>query len=196
MASKRTLVGIIGRKGSGKDTVAAPFFQAGFQNVKFAGGLKTMLRALLAYQGVDEDTIERMLEGDLKGVETPYLGGRTPRYAMETLGTEWGRKLIRDDFWVNMTIAKALTAPSIITDCRFPNEAEALENAGAILFGIVADWIRAQPGEHESERHIDDLIIDLPDERVLRNTYAVNGAEAAIVRSLQSKLSNAIGVYI
>jgi hypothetical protein len=44
-------------------------------------------------QGVPSDTIERMVDGDLKEVATPHLGGATPRRAMQTLGRGWGRAL-------------------------------------------------------------------------------------------------------
>ena len=47
-----------------------------------------MLRKLLACQGADAEMIRRMIDGDLKEAPTPLLEGRTPRHAMQTLGTD------------------------------------------------------------------------------------------------------------
>lgn len=179
MTSTPTLVGLIGRKGSGKDTAAEVLLAEGYQNVKFAGALKNMIRCLLAYQGVDSDTIERMVEGDLKETPTPHLAGRTPRYAMQTLGTEWGRDLIGEDFWTLVTMARVGDRKTVITDVRFPNEVQSVENAGGVPFGISADWIKPVEGEHESERLIDDLIAALPEGQKIVNRKAANDAVLA-----------------
>lgn len=179
MTSTPTLVGLIGRKGSGKDTAAAALLSEGYQNVKFAGALKDMIRCLLAYQGVDSDTIERMVEGDLKEAPTPHLAGRTPRYAMQTLGTEWGRDLIGEDFWTAVTMARVGDRKTVITDVRFPNEVQSVEAAGGFPFGISADWIKPVAGEHESERLIDDLIAALPEGQKIVNRKAASDAVLA-----------------
>ncbi len=185
MSSKRTLIGLIGRKGSGKDTAAATLLQSGYANVKFAGPLKAMLRALLAYQGVDEATIERMIEGDLKERGTPYLAGHSPRYAMQTLGTEWGRNIIADDYWVSIAIQLASERPSVITDTRFPNEKDAIEAAGGSTIGIIADWIKPTPGEHPSEALIDAIIDKLPASRKLTNRRATGAALSEAIENFR-----------
>lgn len=194
MASVPKLVGLIGRKGSGKDTAALVLLEMGHQNVKFAGALKDMVRTVLAYQGLNAATIERMVEGDLKEVASGYLAGQTPRFAMQTLGTEWGRDLIASDFWVGTTIRKAGGRPTVITDVRFPNEMEAVEKAGGVCFGITADWITATEGEHESEALIDDLIAALPVSQKIINRRGVVGEEAYAIQEFQkrflSKLSD------
>jgi hypothetical protein len=163
------LLGLVGRKGSGKDTAAELLLAQGYQNVKFAGALKEMIRTLLAYQGVDESTIERMVEGDLKEVATDYLGGHTPRFAMQTLGTEWGRDLIGKNFWVGTAMRRAEGRPSVVTDVRFPNEVAAVENAGGTNVGVEADWIKPIAGEHESEALIDGIVAGLPADKKLVN---------------------------
>ncbi len=82
---------------------------------------------------------------------------------MQTLGTEWGRNLIGDNFWVELAMSKALSSQrAVITDVRFPNEVEAVQNHGGVVVGISADWIVPVEGEHESERLIDGLIAALP----------------------------------
>jgi hypothetical protein len=159
------LIGLIGKKGSGKDTAAEALETLGFQNVKFAGALKAMLRTLLAYQGVDEATIGRMIDGDLKEVPTEYLAGKTPRFAMQTLGTEWGRTLIGPDFWLDAAMKKAATGDTVITDCRFPNEVEAVNANGGTVIRIVAEgrtvFDESAVGvDHASETLMDELPAD------------------------------------
>jgi hypothetical protein len=187
MASQPRLIGLIGRKGSGKDTAALTLLNQGYQNVKFAGALKDMIRTVLAYQGLDAGSIERMVEGDLKEVATDYLAGQTPRFAMQTLGTEWGRDLIAPDFWVGTTIRKAGDLKTVITDVRFPNEMDAVTNAGGFCFGITADWISATEGEHESEALIDDLIAALPATQKIINRRAAAGEEAYAIQEFQMR---------
>lgn len=194
MTSTPKLIGLLGRKGSGKDTAALTLLAQGYQNVKFAGALKDMLRCLLAYQGVDAETVERMVEGGLKEVPTPYLAGQEPRWAMQTLGTEWGRKLIATDLWVGTAIRRAGDHKTVITDVRFPNEMDAVVQAGGVCFGISADWIKPTTGEHESEALIDDLIAALPATQKIINRRAAPGEEAYAIQEFQTrfltKLSN------
>ncbi|USM11560.1 dNMP kinase [Citromicrobium phage vB_CbaS-RXM] len=159
--SASTLIGLTGGKGSGKDTMASVLLQRDFANLKFAGALKAMLAELLRYQGADEDTIARMIEGDLKEVPTDLLAGQTPRWAMQTLGTEWGRELIGENLWVDATMNKAATLPQVvITDVRFLNELEAVRTAGGRVIRIEDTSEGRTSDTHESEAHIAELPVD------------------------------------
>lgn len=113
---------------AGKSTLAeALIYERGFTRVKMADALKTMLRALLAYQGLKDEAIDLRIEGALKAEPSPWLYGQTPRFAMQTLGTQWGRDCMGEDFWVEVASSKiyALLAagrPIVIDDIRFENE--------------------------------------------------------------------------
>lgn len=158
--SSSSLIAVIGKKGAGKDTLSEVLFERGYENVKFAGGLKAMLATLLAYQGADEATINRMIEGDLKEVPTPLLQGKTPRHAMQTLGNEWGRELIGEDLWVDAMVKRLDTCPkAVVTDCRYPNELALLRERGASAVRVRASDEKSEDG-HESEAHIDNLEVD------------------------------------
>lgn len=151
--------------GSGKSTAAEGLEIRGWRLVKFAAPLKAMLAALLREGGEDAPTIQRMLEGDLKEVPAGALGGKTPRHAMQTLGTEWGRAHIGQNFWTHLALYRADTLrasgfPVVIDDCRFPNEAEAVRQAG----GLVVEVRRASAarvGTHASEGSLDGFAFDL-----------------------------------
>lgn len=93
------VVGLCGVAGSGKSVAADELERMGYKRVRFSAPLKDMLRAFYRSCGLRKREIERRIEGDLKETPDPLLGGKTPRYAMQTLGKEWGRDLISDELW-------------------------------------------------------------------------------------------------
>jgi hypothetical protein len=167
----KKLVGIAGRKGHGKDTAAAVLLVNDYENVKFAGALKEMVRAFLRYVGVEEDTIERMVEGDLKEVPNEHFGGKTPRFVMQTLGTEWGRDTIFDRLWINAFASRAKQFDAVVcTDMRFPNEVEEVKALGGVTIRIERPSAqRTGADDHPSEAMIDTLPVDY----VLTNDGAI-----------------------
>lgn len=156
------LIGLVGHAGVGKDTAAAGLAGLGYRNEKWAGGLKAMLGALLAYQGASKDLIDRMIEGDLKEEPSEALCGRSPRHAMTTLGTEWGRDLMRSDFWIQVALRRAGVGDGLVvfSDTRFPNEVSAIRQLGGAIIKI------ERPGHpvdlsHPSEQFIASIEPDL-----------------------------------
>lgn len=134
----RTVIAFTGLIGAGKSEAARYLIERhGFKRGKFAAALKEMMRTYLRYRGVPPDMIERMIEGDLKEVPSPYLNGRTPRHAMQSLGTEWGRDCIHTDLWVDTEMDAQRAAPALVfDDARFLNEAAAVRAAGGALVRI------------------------------------------------------------
>lgn len=153
------LVAFAGRKGVGKDTAARLLVDRGYENIKFADGLKTMLRALLAFRGCPVEEIERMIEGDLKEAPSDYLNGRSPRYAMQTLGTDWGRLMMHRNFWVDVTRDRLKgVEKAVVTDARFQNEIDMIHEEGGETVLIEGPATgSAAADEHASERLISTL---------------------------------------
>lgn len=150
------IIGLTGKKGSGKDSAAAVFEANEFHPLKMAGALKSMLAMLLMYQGVTDELVDRMIEGDLKEVPTFLLGGKSPRYAMQTLGTEWGRQLMGDGFWTDIFINTASTYENVIcADIRFPNELDLCD----YTYRVVRPSLVSNDN-HVSEAMIDHLKVD------------------------------------
>lgn len=152
--------------GAGKSTVADELIRAGFIRLKFASGLKRMIQSVLEEQNVPASEISRMLEGDLKETPTTYLSGRTPRYAMQTLGTEWGRDLIHQDIWLNILQQKIdnnKTQPIVIDDLRFPNEYRFLKSqkSQVLLVKILSVQNTDVIHTHVSEGSLSDVPFDL-----------------------------------
>lgn len=149
---KHKLIGMVGLRRSGKDTAAAALIKHGYAGVKFAGALKAMLHAYLHYIGISPEDSERMIEGELKETPTVAFKNRTPRYAMQTLGTEWGRDLIHKNLWVNSTLRRAaMFDKAVITDARFQNEVQAIHDAGGVIIRVTRPGVSADSHISEQE---------------------------------------------
>ena len=173
---KRQVIGFTGLKGSGKDTAAAGL--GDYANVKMAGALKEMIRAFMRYIRIGEGEIERCIEGDLKEVPRPYWGGRTTRYVMQHLGTDFGRNMVWDGIWVNAFKLCASGYDRVAcTDVRFPNEVTAIHELGGKVIGII------RPGQdnrdaHASEAEIANLDVDM----IVLNDGTVRQLQDAVKR--------------
>lgn len=146
------IIGLTGLAGSGKSLVAAHLAERhGFRVLKFAGPLKAMMRALLAEAGIDRDIAESMIEGHRKEQPSEALSGHTPRHAMQTLGTEWGRTCIDHGFWVDVwkSAATAWGGRIVADDCRFLNEVGAVHDLGGAVVGVYRAGLST--GSHVSE---------------------------------------------
>lgn len=140
------IIGLSGKAGAGKSTVAKYLEkQHNFQRIRFADTIKNMLRVA----GLSDAHIE----GDLKEKPCELLCGKTPRQAMQSLGSEWGRHMIGEDFWVRLWAARAAQYPLVVVeDVRFDNEAATIRNLGGIIIQIECPWSgSASGGGHASE---------------------------------------------
>ncbi|MDO8839659.1 MAG: deoxynucleotide monophosphate kinase [Parvibaculum sp.] len=136
------LIAIHAPAGSGKSEVANHLITThGFTRVKFAGALKDMIRILMIARGCPIDLLPQYLEGTLKDVPTDYLDGSSPRRAMQTLGTEWGRAIMGYDFWLNSAVGEATRLLGqgrrvVIDDMRFMNEYHAVRTIGGQVWTV------------------------------------------------------------
>ncbi len=148
------IIGLLGRAQSGKSSVARHLVQARqFKLVPFAGPLKSMLMEL----GLTEEQVY----GATKEIPDPLLCGQTPRHAMRTLGTEWGRQLIGQDIWVNAWEHKARKYPHVVCDdVRFPNEVTRIKELGGLIIRIRRPAAETEDATHESEAHTLTLPVD------------------------------------
>lgn len=154
---KPRLIGLVGYAGSGKTLAAHSLREHGYNRTRFAETLKSMLVAL--------GLTKADLDGELKEVPCVLLGGKTPRHAMITLGTEWGRNLIDGDLWVRTTMRRVHSmlkyeSGVVIDDVRFPNEAQAIRDAGGTIWRI--DRVGVGAGSsHISETGQEDIEPDV-----------------------------------
>ena len=132
------IIGLVGFIGSGKGTAGDILQNLGFEKESFAKGVKDAAAAMF---GWDRSLLEGDTEESRKFREEPDLFwsnrfGRdfTPREALQKMGTEVGRDIFHNDFWVLQLENRIKThnKPIVITDVRFPNE---------------IDWIHKQGGD-------------------------------------------------
>lgn len=148
--------------GSGKTTISRHLVDRhGFLPLSFAGPLKAMCFSLLTSSGMSEGQAHSILsDRELKEAPLKVLNGRSPRFAMQMLGTEWGRGLFGEDLWVNIGITKAKSLMErghsvVFDDLRFPNEAEAIEAAGGVVLRVTREDCEIVGEKHASEGSLD-----------------------------------------
>lgn len=165
------LIALTGKAGAGKSSAAAFLVEKhGFHRMRFAAILKQMLMVMgLTVEDVD---------GWRKNTPNELLLGKTPREAMQTLGTEWGRDRIHPDIWVHLWQRQALQRMAqgysiVVDDMRFPNEYDYFKQIGGKVLKVEAPTETLMDNKvaalHVSELH------ELPYDRVIWN--AKNGFE-------------------
>lgn len=155
---KTSMIGLIGRKGSGKDTVADYLVSRhGYKKHAFAAPLKRVCRELFL---LDE---EQMHQVDQKE-KVDARWNMSPRQMMQMVGTDMVRKHLGIDFWLHhmtTTIAKEDEPTKIvISDVRFANEADWIRRHGGRLIRVIG--IREDKDEdvHASEQEQDQIVAD------------------------------------
>lgn len=167
------IIGLTGPAGSGKDTVADYLVcEHGFTKLAFASGLKDMLEVI----GIYEPSRDKK-ELTLPGLNFSY------RHAAQTLGTEWGRKLLQDDLWVSILQRRIYSLQwsgvkrFVISDVRFENEATMLRSVpNSVIVHVVgrAATLDGAAKAHASERGVEPRGPDysLDNTRGLQELYA------------------------
>lgn len=152
------ILALTGYIGSGKSSVAKFLLPRGdWVRIGFADGLKDMLRAI--------GLTEAELYGDKKNEPSPILCGRTPRFAMQTLGHEWGRHIIDEDLWVNITKSRInyITGQNlhvVVDDLRYETEGLMLKSLGAHIWRVSRATVLGDL-RHASERSVSKIPADM-----------------------------------
>jgi hypothetical protein len=162
-----TVIGIHGPINSGKDTIAN-YIQALYPNkyrrYAFAKPLKEAVKTMFGFTDVQVE------DRTLKEQVDPYWGF-SPRFALQKLGTEYGRNMLDKDVWIKRAQYEheqnlKLGLRTIITDVRFENEAAWIRSLphATIIYIQAPDIVRDEKYNHESEngisRSFSDVIIN------------------------------------
>lgn len=100
------------------------------------------------------------------------------RDVMQLIGTDFFRA-VKPNVWPNATLSKILQDQSeiaLITDCRFPNEVDAVKSNG----GKVVRLTRRLPIEENVEEHISETILDQANYDWQQFDYVVDNASINI----------------
>jgi len=158
-----TVVGISGWARSGKDTAADYLVEKhGYQKFSFAKPMKEAMYKLDPRITVNEVQNTSLRVGvDVYGWEG--LKERSPhvRGLLQRFGTEVGREMFGDDFWVDYALDSIPDgAKAVIADVRYPNEADAIKKLGGIVIRVVRDGVEPA-NEHPSESALNDYVFDV-----------------------------------
>ena len=151
------LIGITGKAGCGKDTVANMLRQRGYETYAFAKPLKAALAAI----GFPEP--ESRLDKEAKYPEKDY----SYRRLMQVFGTDFVRKVLGEQFWVELAEKNVdLAVPTVITDVRFENEADFIRKNGGVVWHVIREsTLTGVAAQHPSEKGVvfiplQDIAID------------------------------------
>lgn len=161
------LVGLTGYMGVGKNTVADLMGSYGYKQYGFADPLKQLAKRV-GWDGT-------------KKPWTEYPAGTVNgRLMLQELGVG-AREIIGPDVWIDALFRRLeAEAPShaVITDVRFPNEADAIRERGGFV-------VRVERGGYHGDGHISETQVDaIPVDTVIRN-YGWKALYAGVAEMLR-----------
>lgn len=160
------IIGITGQKGAGKDTIADYLVsEYGFIKVGFADALKGAVAQLFI---LTDEQVERFKENDAITIwanskDFPLVSLTTPltmRIILQRMGTEVGRELFGENFWVHLLAAKIDKVQNyVIKDVRFENEADMVENFAGHMWRVLRPGYEGD--DHASEQEQRNLRVEM-----------------------------------
>lgn len=169
----RRIIGIVGKKGSGKDTVGEYLIEKyGYVRFAFGDKVKEVAKALFNFS-------DEQLHGSLKDIIDERYGIK-PRETFQRLGTEFGQydihklfpelkmKIAPRSFWTLAFKEFCQQNPDkniVITDVRFNHEFKIIEEMGGEFIQIKRNGLSLDG--HISENELGHVQF----ERVLDNNY-------------------------
>ncbi|MFF4531452.1 hypothetical protein ACFY1P_19550 [Streptomyces sp. NPDC001407] len=163
-------IALIGRARSGKDTIAARLISRySYTRIAFADPLKEMVLSLdpiVAYEPSGYGPLPTRLSAVVQRFGWERAKDQFPevRRTLQRSG-----QAVRDQepgHWLSLALDKVAVAdtwnlPVVVTDCRYPNEAEALRARGFRLVRVLRPGAAGAAPAHESETALDDYPTDV-----------------------------------
>ena len=170
------IIGLSGYARSGKDEAAKVLVEEfGFTRVAFADKLRDFLYALnpmveqqhILTHSLDYDSKVIRVRDVVDAVgwegykQTAF--GTEIRGLLQRLGTEAGRETMWDSIWIDAAFAGLPDdAKVVVTDCRFPNEAEAILSRGGKVWRVKRAGVgpaNSHPSETSLDTHPFDVVL-------------------------------------
>ena len=156
------IIGLSGYARSGKDTIADYLVENhGFVKLSFA----TPMRESLYRLNPDIRDMTGLVYGfqqavNLFGWEDMKTYFPAYRGLMQRMGTEVGREMFGDDFWVEQGLKQVTPGANVVfSDVRYRNEALAIQKSSGELWRIERPGVKAA-NDHTSENDLDDYKFD------------------------------------
>lgn len=162
-------IGISGKMGAGKDTVAGLIEQCTYMRTdiqRFAGSLKKIVAEMTGTEEAENYSTE--------GKKTVPPGFTQSLAKLQQIVGTLMRKEINDDVWILSLMNRCHGAHTIyvVPDVRFPNEVKALQEAGGVVIKLVRGG-DAPREDGRDTRHISETALDDFDgwDYVIDNTH-------------------------
>jgi hypothetical protein len=171
------IIGISGYTRAGKDTTGAAFVSRGWTRIAFADQIRHALEGLNPLVDGSRRLNEAVTE---YGWETAKQAFPEIRFLLQHFGSEVGRERFGESFWIDMAFRDIQPgAKIIVTDCRFPNEADRIREMGGQVWRITRPGFG--PGnDHASETALDDY----PFDRFIANDGTISDLDIEVGRIL------------
>jgi hypothetical protein len=174
------LIGLNGRKQAGKDTVyeraarimadVVPVERVSFADLLYRSAAASLGVTVAGLQEWKSDpdvcVFVRRTRGDWAN-----LSGLTIREYLQRYGTEAHRDVFGTAFWTDQVDLRHDGRIVMVTDVRFPNEAEAVRRAGGVVVEVIGPMGRTTDDVHASEAPLPEELIDA----VIRNRIRDDG---------------------
>lgn len=179
------IVGLSGWARSGKDSFAGFLVEQGFVQAAFADPIR---EALLRIDPLVHVTGEPPMPLSSL-IKSPSDWGWAKdntldvRGLLQRLGSEFGREMFGEDFWVNYALSRATDPLVVISDVRYQNEAEAIRARGGVIVRIERDGV-GPANDHASENEMTDyqhFVATVYNDRDLQHLKEVAGAFLQVV---------------
>lgn len=159
------IIGLTGRKRSGKDTVAVMLKDGRGSGVLTLSFAEPIRRFVAECCSLTKQQLEQVKDGSVTLAADVFV---SPRRMMQELGTEWGRSQ-HPDLWVAIlrdkldTIAERYpgTEAVLITDVRFENEADMIHDMGGVVVEVIRPTGSVAQDAHASERGLSPENVDI-----------------------------------
>jgi hypothetical protein len=165
------IVGLLGFIGSGKGTAGDILKDLGFTPLSFAKGVKDVAAEMFGWprhllEG-DTDASRKWREQPDKFWSKEFEKEFTPRLALQLMGTEVGRYVFHQDFWVIKMKKYIMENPEqnfVITDVRFRNEMQFVHDHGGILIeiqrGIKPHWYGIASKANRGDKAAENFMLE------------------------------------
>lgn len=160
------IIGLNGLKRSGKDTIGAYLVKEhGYNRLSFAAPLYDAVYALNPFIDNRHGMAVR-LQPLVEHYNWEYLKdsdewGPEVRHLLEHMGTEVGRELFGENFWVDQAVAKIKDDKRyVFTDMRFPNEFDAVDEYKPDAYLLKVMRPGTTPNGHVSDKEWDNAFFD------------------------------------
>jgi hypothetical protein len=134
------IIGLVGFISSGKGTVGDLLESKGFYKDSFATPLKDACSVMFGWprELLEGDTeVSRSWREQQDSFWSEKFGySFLPRLALQLMGTEAGRDVFHKDIWVISLLNRSKNKDVVVTDVRFKNEIEYIQNNGGIVVRI------------------------------------------------------------